>query len=106
MVEDDFPALLRLLRQRELDAVVVELDSMTAGQRSLSAGMIEEPLLDEPWKLVVPTGALLTTENIDLGICRFPGLALSPRPPTLQCSAGSVSQRMPDWKRCISTRKR
>ncbi|CAH0278529.1 hypothetical protein SRABI83_03853 [Arthrobacter sp. Bi83] len=67
LIEDDFPDLLRLLRQRELDAVVVELDSMTAGQRSLSAGMIEEPLLDEPWKLVVPAGALLTTENIDLG---------------------------------------
>ena len=45
--------------------------------------MIEEPLLDEPWKLVVPAGALLTTENIDLGrICHFRGSASNPQPPT------------------------
>jgi molybdate transport repressor ModE-like protein len=76
MVEGDFPALLRLLRQRALDAVVVELDSTTPGQGSLSAGMIEEPLLDEPWKLVVPAGALLTTENIDLGHLPLPWLGV------------------------------
>ncbi|MDE8669567.1 LysR family transcriptional regulator [Pseudarthrobacter sp. H3Y2-7] len=76
MVEGDFPALLRLLRQRALDAVVVELDSTTPGQGSLSAGMIEEPLLDEPWKLVVPSGALLTTENIDLGHLPLPWLGV------------------------------
>jgi molybdate transport repressor ModE-like protein len=76
MVEGDFPALLRLLRQRALDAVVVELDSTTSGQGSLSAGMIEEPLLDEPWKLVVPSGALLTTENIDLGHLPLPWLGV------------------------------
>ncbi|MDQ0620555.1 LysR family transcriptional regulator [Arthrobacter globiformis] len=77
MIEDDFPALMRLLRQRALDAVVIELDSTTtAGQRSLGAGMIEEPLLDEPWKLVVPAGALLTTENIDLGRLPFPWLGV------------------------------
>lgn len=76
IVEDDYPALVRLLRQRELDAVVVELDSTTAVQRTLSAGMIEEPLLDEPWKLVVPAGALLTTENIDLGHLPLPWLGV------------------------------
>ena len=77
MIEDDFPALMRLLRQRALDAVVIELESTTtAGQRSLGAGMIEEPLLDEPWKLVVPAGALLTTENIDLGRLPFPWLGV------------------------------
>ncbi|WP_395399483.1 LysR family transcriptional regulator [Arthrobacter sp. UC242_113] len=77
MIEDDFPALMRLLRQRALDAVVVELDSTTtAGQRSLGAGMIEEPLLDEPWKLVVPAGALLSTENIDLGRLPLPWLGV------------------------------
>lgn len=76
IVEDDYPALVRLLRQRELDAVVVELDSTTAVQRTLSAGMIEEPLLDEPWKLVVPTGALLTTENIDLGHLPLPWIGV------------------------------
>lgn len=78
IVEDDFPALMRLLRQRQLDAVVVELDSTTAEQRSLSAGMIEEPLLDEPWKLVVPAGALLSTENLDLAGLPFPWLGVEP----------------------------
>jgi DNA-binding transcriptional LysR family regulator len=68
--------LLRLLRQRALDAVVVELDSTTTVQQALSAGMIEEPLLDEPWKLVVPAGALLTTENIDLGNLPLPWLGV------------------------------
>jgi molybdate transport repressor ModE-like protein len=78
IVEDDFPALMRLLRQRQLDAVVVELDSTTAVQRSLSAGMTEEPLLDEPWKLVVPQGALLTTENVDLSRLPLPWLGVEP----------------------------
>lgn len=78
IVEDDFPALMQLLRQRQLDAVVVELDSTTAEQRSLSAGMSEEPLLDEPWKLVVPAGALLSTENIDLARLPLPWLGVEP----------------------------
>jgi DNA-binding transcriptional LysR family regulator len=76
IVEDDFPALMRLLRQRQLDAVVVEHDSTTADPRLLSAGMTEEPLLDEPWKLVVPSGALLTTENIDLARLTLPWLGV------------------------------
>jgi molybdate transport repressor ModE-like protein len=78
IVEDDFPDLMRLLRQRELDAVVLELDSTTAQQRSLPAGMTEEPLLDEPWKLVVPAGSLLTTENIDLARLPLPWLGVDP----------------------------
>jgi DNA-binding transcriptional LysR family regulator len=78
IVEDDFPALMRLLRQRQLDAVVVELDSTTAEQHSLAAGLIEEPLLDEPWKLVVPSGTLLSTENIDLGRLPLPWLGVDP----------------------------
>ncbi len=78
VVEDDFPALMRLLRQRQLDAVIVELDSTAAGQGSRAAGMTEEPLLDEPWKLVVPAGALLTTENIDLSHLPLPWLGADP----------------------------
>lgn len=78
IVEDDFPVLTRLLRQRQLDAVVVELDSTTAEQNSQAAGLIEEPLLDEPWKLVVPSGALLSTENIDLGRLPLPWLGVEP----------------------------
>lgn len=78
IIEDDFPVLMRLLRQRQLDAVVVELDSTTAEQRSLAAGLIEEPLLDDPWKLVVPSGALISTENIDLGHLPLPWLGAEP----------------------------
>ncbi|MGM9471349.1 LysR family transcriptional regulator [Pseudarthrobacter sp. YS3] len=78
IVEDDLPAMMRLLRQRQLDAVVVELDSTTAGQRSLPAGLTEEPLLDEPWKLVVPAGALLTTDNIDLARLPLPWIGVEP----------------------------
>lgn len=78
IVEDDFPVLMRLLRQQQLDAVVVELDSTTAGQQALGAGMIEQPLLDEPWKLVVPTGTLIATENVDLGRLPLPWLGVEP----------------------------
>ena len=78
IVEDDYPVLMRLLRQRQLDAVVVELDSTTAEQRSMAAGLIEEPLLDEPWKLVVPSGSLLSTGNIDLARLPLPWLGVEP----------------------------
>jgi molybdate transport repressor ModE-like protein len=74
--EDDLPALIRMLRQRELDAVVVELDSATAAQRSLPAGMSEEPMLDEPWKLVVPSEALIDTENVDLARLPLPWIGV------------------------------
>jgi len=38
--------------------------------------MTEEPLLDEPWKLVVPAGSLLSTENVDLSRLPFPWLGV------------------------------
>jgi DNA-binding transcriptional LysR family regulator len=69
---------MRLLRQQQLDAVVVELDSTTAGQQALGAGMIEQPLLDEPWKLVVPSGTLIATENVNLGRLPLPWLGVEP----------------------------
>lgn len=78
LVEDGFPALMRLFRQRQLDAVVVEQDSTTSDQRSLAAGMVEEPLLDEPWKLVVPAGSLLSTDNLDLSRLPLPWLGVEP----------------------------
>lgn len=78
IVEEDFPALMRLLRQRQLDAVVVALDSTTVEQQPRGAGMIEEPLLDEPWKLVVPSGAVLSTDNIDLSRLQLPWLGVQP----------------------------
>ena len=76
IVEEDIPTLIRLLRKRELDAAVLELDSTTVEQRPLSPGMSEEPLLDEPWKLVVPAGTLIDTENVDRGRLPLPGLGV------------------------------
>jgi DNA-binding transcriptional LysR family regulator len=76
VVEDDYPVLMRLLRRREVDAVVVELDTSEEHRRELPAGMSEEPLLDEPWKLVVPTGSLLSTEHVDLTRLPLPWLGL------------------------------
>lgn len=78
IVEDSFPALMRLFRQRQLDAVVVEQDSTAAVQHPLAAGMVEEPLLDEPWKLVVPAGSLLAADNIDLSRLHLPWLGVEP----------------------------
>lgn len=74
--DDDLPASMRLLRQHELDAVVVELDSSTGEPGRLPAGMYEEPLLDEPWKLVVPAGSLLATDNVDLARLPCPWLGV------------------------------
>ncbi|MFK0041509.1 LysR family transcriptional regulator [Paenarthrobacter sp. NPDC090517] len=78
IVEDSFPALMRLLRQRQLDAVVIEQDSTAAEQRPMAAGMVQEPLLDEPWKLVVPAGSLLGTDNVDLSRLHLPWLGVEP----------------------------
>lgn len=78
IVEDSFPALMRLLRQRQLDAVVIEQDSSAAEQQPMAAGMVQEPLLDEPWKLVVPAGSLLGTDNIDLSRLHLPWLGVEP----------------------------
>jgi len=78
VVEDDYPVLMRLLRRRELHAVVVELDTSEEHRRQLPAGISEEPLLDEPWKLVVPTGSLLSTDHVDLGRLPLPWLGVDP----------------------------
>lgn len=50
-------ALMRSMKAGELDVVVVELDEGDAPRR-LPEGMVETPLLDEPWRLVVPAGTL------------------------------------------------
>src|SRR3712207_7053974 len=42
---------------RSADAIFVELDA--AGGHAAPRGTVDIPLLDEPWKLVVPPGALL-----------------------------------------------
>lgn len=76
VVEDDVPALMRLLRRGELDAAVVELDAHEDQSGKLPVGMSEDPLLDEPWKLVVPSGSLATADGVDLGRLPVPWLGV------------------------------
>ena len=73
--------LMRALRSGALDGVVVELD---AGESySPPRGTTDIPLLDEPWKLVVPAGTLLGADVIDLSRLGLPWLGVDP-------SAGSA----------------
>jgi molybdate transport repressor ModE-like protein len=73
VVESDTDELMRDLRSGATDLAIVELD---AGENTpaLPGRMTETPLLDEPWKLVVPKGALASTETIDFGRLSLPWL--------------------------------
>lgn len=73
LVEDDMEALMRALRSGELDIVIYELDTSDASQR-LPAGMTETPLLDEPWKVLLPKGAL--AGSMDLSAISLPWLGV------------------------------
>lgn len=75
IVESDRDSLLRSLRSGEIDLAVVEFD---AGEpsRPKARGIREVPLLDEPWKLVVPTGSLIATDVVDLDRLTLPWLGL------------------------------
>jgi molybdate transport repressor ModE-like protein len=75
-VEAEEADLTRALRAGTLDAIVVELD---AGESyTPPRGTTDVPLLDEPWKLVVPSGALLSADVIDLSRLGLPWLGLDP----------------------------
>jgi len=75
-VEADEADLMRALRTGALDAVAVELD---AGESyTPPRGTTDVPLLDEPWKLIVPSGALLSTDVIDLSRLGMPWVGLDP----------------------------
>lgn len=76
LVEAEEDELLRALRAGAVDGVIVELD---AGQSYAPLrGTTDVPLLDEPWKLVVPSGALLATDVIDIGRLDLPWLGIDP----------------------------
>ena len=76
IVEAEEAELMRALRSGALEAVVVELD---AGQSyTPPRGTTDVPLLDEPWKLVVPAGKLLTSDVVDLSRVGLPWLGLDP----------------------------
>jgi DNA-binding transcriptional LysR family regulator len=77
IVELEQDQLLKALRNGELDAVVLELDAGEAS-RVLPARMTETPLLDEPWKLVVPAGTVPTGESVDLSRLSLPWLGVEP----------------------------
>lgn len=76
VVEADRDVLLRSLKAGELDAAVIEFD---AGEppKPLPSGVTEIPLTDEPWKLVVPAGTLLT-DTAELGRIKLPWLGVGP----------------------------
>lgn len=75
-VEADEADLIRALRTGALDAVAVDLD---AGESyTPPRGTTDVPLLDEPWKLIVPSGALLTADVIDLSRLGLPWVGLDP----------------------------
>ena len=75
LVEADADDLMKALRAGEVDMVLCELD---AGEspRKLPASMTETPLLDEPWKLVMPRGTLTSVDAPDLGSLPLPWLGI------------------------------
>ena len=77
LVEDDRDLLVRALRSDEIDVAVLEFDAEEPA-RLLTRGLREVPLLDEPWKLVVPTGALLSSDLTDLSRQHLPWLGVDP----------------------------
>jgi len=74
--EAEYDDLMRALRSGALDAIFVELDVATG--HAAPRGTVDVPLLDEPWKLVVPPGALLGREVVDLGRLSLPWLGVDP----------------------------
>jgi DNA-binding transcriptional LysR family regulator len=75
-VEAEEAELVRALRTGAIDGVIVELD---AGEGyTPPRGTTDVPLLDEPWKLLVPPGALLATDVVDLGRVGLPWLGIDP----------------------------
>ena len=74
--EAEGEVLMSALRAGGLDAVVVEVD---AGESySPPRGTTDVPLLDDPWKLVVPAGALRSSDVIDFTRLGLPWLGVDP----------------------------
>lgn len=65
---------MRLLRRGEIDAAVVELDAEHKQGQVLPAGIVEDPLFDEPWRLVVPVGTPGASTGLDLSRLSLPWL--------------------------------
>ncbi|WP_109212222.1 MULTISPECIES: LysR family transcriptional regulator [Microbacterium] len=63
LVEGDTQSLTRDLRRRELDLAVIELDTEVT-EEQLPSGMIEQPLVDDPWRLVTPAAWMIDRASI------------------------------------------
>jgi DNA-binding transcriptional LysR family regulator len=75
-IEADEAALMRALRAGSIDALAVELD---AGESySPPRGTTDVSLLDEPWKLLLPLNALVTSDVVDLSRLGLTWLGLDP----------------------------
>ncbi len=72
--EDDQEELLQMLRSGDLDIVICELDAEQSPPRLLK-NMTETPLLDEPWRLVVPA-TVQQADAVDLARHSLPWLGL------------------------------
>jgi DNA-binding transcriptional LysR family regulator len=75
-IEADEAALMRALRAGSIDALAVELG---AGESySPPRGTTDVSLLDEPWKLLLPLNALVTSDVVDLSRLGLTWLGLDP----------------------------
>ena len=77
LVEADHEDLLRQLRSGAVDVAVFELDAEDT-PRALPARMTEIPLLDEPWKVVVPAGTVAASGPVNLSRLGLPWLGVHP----------------------------
>jgi molybdate transport repressor ModE-like protein len=75
-VEAEESEMFRAMRAGAIDGVIVELDS--GESYTPPRGTTDVPLLDVPWKLVAPSGALLATDVIDIGRLGLPWLGVDP----------------------------
>ncbi len=91
VVEAEEGELARRLRAGTLDGVIVELD--VGEGYTPPRGTTDVPLLDEPWKLVVPSGALLATDVLDIARVGLPWLGIDPTAASAQ-AVGRVRRRL------------
>ncbi|WP_148575582.1 LysR family transcriptional regulator [Nocardioides caldifontis] len=77
LVEEDQDELLRRLRAGDIDVAVLELDAEET-PRALPSRMTEIPLLDEPWQVVLPAGAVAAADPVNLSRLGLPWLGVHP----------------------------
>ncbi|MGP6176263.1 LysR family transcriptional regulator [Microbacterium sp. A196] len=75
LVEGDTQTLTRDLRRRDLDMALIELDTAVEGEH-LPAGMIEQPVLDDPWRLITPVTWKIDRTSIESSKSVLPWLGV------------------------------